>query len=708
MRYKGKIGIKTLIAAGLLTLNLSGCKREINQYINIPQEYTNSEDQTKNKENAGNIEGLVEDIEIEEFKQKLKESFETNELTLDETTDKLISSIIIDGTNVNIELYDKSKVSGTLYNLEIFDITLENLYIYDSKYTEDLYNAEEKYQDYEKNGYTDAIDALLYDYANHKKLELEVQNCYINNEYKKGDTRDINYNIKNLDYTACKRLWLYNTYLDEKDDFSMMPNLETLILAKPRLRYLEEETISIKSDSLKNIIIDGKDVVDYIGYIDKFDFTRCPNLEIVSITSDSQETDLDGLKGLNNLKELAFGLPTSQYYDTGGLIYKDFQERIDLVSAQFPSNDRSLTIAPNCIISDISAINGTNIEVINISFLQCINSDMLLETVKSLPKLKEIVGFEVNNAGMCSDELLKYCEEHKIIHPFTEKSLEIKHKLEEIVSNVITEDMSEEEKIKALSEYVVSNMEYDFNLTNDIVNSTEKIIKGWGECLYYSVIEGEGVCQGYTKYAQNLFNEAEIKSFKIDGLNHTWNLVQIDDEYYFVDLTNVDGLIDEQKSTSFDDYNLDKYYLVPIDDFFRTSLMLPVEVEKQCNEIEEKEESRYTEKLESYIIQANRENVDQKEYSKFCGIIGILCALGLAKKVANKEKVLEKMRNSKDKEGVIKLASLKEVLDMLKRNQKLEQLRSKREISRRERIENNKAKELEIETNQVEKGENTR
>lgn len=705
MRYKGKIGIKTLIAAGLLTLNLSGCKREIKQYINIQQEYTNSEEQTKNKENAGNIEVLVEDIEIEEFKQKLKESFETNELTLDETTDKLISSIIIDGTNVSIELYDKSKVSGDLCNLKIFDVTLENLYIYDSEYTRDFYNAEEKYKDYEKNGYTNVVDALFDDYANHKKLELEVQNCYINNEYKKGDTKDINYNIKNLDYTACKRLWLYDTYLHEKDDFSMMPNLETLILAKPQLTHLEEETISIQSDSLKNIIIDGQIGIDYI---DKFDFTRCPNLEIVSITSDSQETDLDGLKGLNNLKELAFGLPTSKYYDTDGLIYKDFQERIDLVSSQFPSNDRSLTIAPNCIISDISAINGTNIEVINISFLQCINSDMLLETVKSLPKLKEIVGFEVNNAGMCSDELLKYCEEHKIIHPFTEKSLEIKHKLEEIVSNVITEDMSEEEKIKALSEYVVSNMEYNFNLIDYTDNSTERIIKGWGECLYYSVIEGEGVCQGYTKYAQNLFNEAEIKSFKTDGVNHTWNLVQIDNEYYFVDLTNVDELIDEQKSTSFDDYNLDKYYLVPIEDFFRTSMMLPVEVEKQCNETEEKEESQYTEKLESYIIQANRENINQKEYSKFCGIIGILCALGLAKKVANKEKVLEKMRNSKDKEGVIKLASLKEVLDMLKRNQKLEQLRSKREIARRERIENNKAKQLEIETNQVDKGENIR
>ena len=57
----------------------------------------------------------------------MKESFENLTLTLDETSDKLVSSIVIDGTNVSIELVDGSEVLGDLYNLEISDVTLENL-----------------------------------------------------------------------------------------------------------------------------------------------------------------------------------------------------------------------------------------------------------------------------------------------------------------------------------------------------------------------------------------------------------------------------------------------------------------------------------------------------------------------------------------------------------------------------------------------------
>lgn len=633
----------------------------------------------------------------------MQEGFEAYTITLDETANKFVSNIVVDGTNASIELDDGSEVSGTLYNLNISDMTLENLYIYDSKYTEDLYNAEIKYQDYEEKGYRSVINALCADYENHAKLELKVENCLVNNEYKHGDTKDINCNIINLDYNACKRLWLSNPFLEE-NEFDDMPNLETLILTNPNLCFLNEEIISINSNSLKNIIIDGQ---SGISYIDKFDFTNCPSLEIVSIVGDSQETDLDGLKGLTNLKEVAFGLPTCKYYDTKGLIYKDFKERIEMVSAPFPSNDYSLTRGPNCIISDISGINGSNIEVLNISFLECISSEMLLETVQSLPNLKKIVGFEVNNAGMCSDELLKYCEEQGIKHPFTEKSLEVKHKLEEIVSKVVTNDMSEEEKIKALSEYIVCHMEYDFDLLDTREKSYEKIMNGWGECLYYSAIEEKGVCQGYATYAQNLFNEAGITANRITSINHTWNLVEIDNEYYSVDLTNLDGLINEQMSTSIDNYNLEKYYLVPIKETDDYIMMLPIEAEKKYDEAKEKKEDKDGEKLESYMIQPNRQNINLKEYSDFCGMIGISCALGLAKKITNQE-VVEKIEKDKSKEEVIKLASLKELLDTLKRSKKIEQLRNKRKIAEEERIRNIKAKELEIEANQIKKGENER
>ncbi len=687
MTYKAKGKIKLLIAAGLLTFNLSGCKKQIHGYYNAVQE------------SIKDIDSLVENKKIENFKKKLEEGFEAHTLTLDKTANKLVSNVVIDGTKASFELKDESEISGTLYHLEMTDVSLENLYIYDSKYTEDLYNAETKYQDYEEKGYENVIEALYDDYKKHKKLEIQFQNCSVWNEYKKGEVRDVEFNRNDLEYKECKKIWVDNMSLYE-DSFSKMLNLETLILTEPRLTFLKEETITIHSDTLKNIIIDGQSGWDYM---DKFDFTQCPNLERVSIVGDSQETNLDGLKGLMNLKELAFGLPTSKYYDTNGLIYKDFQERIDMISAPFSSTDKSLTREPNCMISDISAINGNNMEVLNISFLQRVSSHKLLETVKSLPNLKEIVGFEVKNAGMCSDELVQYCKEQGIRHPFTEKSLEIKHRLEKIVSDVVTDNMNEEEKIKALSQYVISHMEYDYNLISNTEASPEKIKEGWGESLYYSVMEGRGVCQGYTTYAQNLFNEAGIESFKTDGIDHTWNLVQIEDEYYFVDLTNVDSLIDEQLSTSFDNYNLEEYYLVPVkeeEEFFRIPIVLPVEAEKQYEGTKKK-------KVEDYVIQVDTQNRDAKRYSVLYAMIGIGCALGLAKMATNKQKTLVESKTSKNREELINVKSLKELIDSVKRNQKLEELKNKREIAEKERIRNRKAKELEREANhQEERGAN--
>lgn len=719
MTYKSKIGIKTLIAAGVLTLNVSGCGREIHGYSNNIPENISIEEQENNIKNLSSEENeidLIENEEIKELKEKLVRCFETNNLILDGTMDEFISSIVIDGTNVSIELSDRSDVSGTLYNLEISDITLENLYIYDSKYTQDLfatYNGK-KYIDYKENGYEFAVDALKDDFDKHEKLDLKFNNCSVCNEYKKGNTKDIylwnpNNKIKNLDYSACKKLWLYEAYLQE-DEFSQMPNLETLILVNPQIIFLEDEEISFKSYSLKNIIIDGQTGIDYI---DKFDFTMCPFLEKLSITAESQETNLEGLKGLNNLKQLSFGLPVCKFYDINALIYKDFQERIDMISEPFPVNHKGMTRDPNCFMQDISAINGSNIEVLNISFLNCISSEKLLETVESLPNLKEIVGFEVNNAGMCSDELFEYCEIHEIKHPFTQKSLGIKYKLKEIVSNVITEDMSEEEKIKVLSEYVVSHMEYDDDLIDDNNYDEEEIIKGWGECLYYSVMEEKGVCNGYTRYAQALFNEAGVESVKVQGIEHTWNVVQIDGEYYFVDLTNIDVIVNEEEAPSFDNYNLTPFYLLPMEkavEFPDYARMLPIDAEKIYEEawkkaIEEKSEDINEEEVKGYIIQIDRQNKNQ--YSNFCGIIGILCALGLAKKVTNKEMPVEEVK-LKDKEGVIKAKSLKEIINILKRDEKLEILRNKRNEAKEERNINNQAKKLEIEASKMWKETNIR
>lgn len=176
-------------------------------------------------------------------------------------------------------------------------------------------------------GYVNSYFALSDDYTSRPKLKIETKNCSVNNEYKRADKYiEIDW-VERIDYSNCKKMWLTDEYLEE-NQFSDMPNLETLVLIDPDFLYLDEEVIKINSTSLKNLIIDGKMELDSI---DHFDLTGCPNLEVLSLPPDSQETNLDGLRGLKNLKQFSFGIPYYMLDEAEIKILEDFQNRIDLV-----------------------------------------------------------------------------------------------------------------------------------------------------------------------------------------------------------------------------------------------------------------------------------------------------------------------------------------------------------------------------------------
>lgn len=157
-----------------------------------------------------------------------------------------------------------------------------------------------------------------------------------------------------------------------------------------------------------------------------------------------------------------------------------------------------------------------------------------------------------------------------------------------------------------------------------------------------------------------------------------------------MDLTNIDGLIGEQQSVSFDDYNLEPYYLVPVEDSEESfnAYMLPIEAERQYYGGELR-----VERMGNYIIKVDMQNIDEKELSKFCGMIGILSALGLAKRTKKDKRIEEK------NEG-IKIHSLKELLKVLRREQKVEQLKRKRKEFKEARDQNIEIKKLEEKINQ--------
>lgn len=119
------------------------------------------------------------------------------------------------------------------------------------------------------------------------------------------------------------------------------------------------------------------------------------------------------------------------------------------------------------------------------------------------------------------------------------------NKAKEIIGNIITPDMTDYDKIKAVHDYMVNNVSYD---SSD------------GNCFdaYGALVEGKAVCQGYTDAFWMFMSLLNIDCKVIDNdvesiqYNHTWNLVKLDGEWYHLDTTWDDPLMNVNGTSTSD------------------------------------------------------------------------------------------------------------------------------------------------------------
>ena len=140
-----------------------------------------------------------------------------------------------------------------------------------------------------------------------------------------------------------------------------------------------------------------------------------------------------------------------------------------------------------------------------------------------------------------------------------EEIKEINEKVDEIYEKNITSNMSDEDKIKTIHDYIINNTKYDVERNND------------GKSPYHSytaygpLLEGYATCNGYTDAMALFLIKMGISNFKvamtpennqdIDG--HVWNAVKLNNEWYHLDLTWDDPVSSDGK-----DYLQHKYFLI--------------------------------------------------------------------------------------------------------------------------------------------------
>ncbi len=129
-----------------------------------------------------------------------------------------------------------------------------------------------------------------------------------------------------------------------------------------------------------------------------------------------------------------------------------------------------------------------------------------------------------------------------------EKQTAIANKADEVVNSIITDGMSDSDKVFAIYDYLVHNSVYD-NEALEAAEATNFIMDG--EMLAFEdsfntvgiLVNGKGVCASYAYSFKVLSDLCGLDAVCVTGyldgnLPHAWNMVKIDGQWYEIDCTN--------------------------------------------------------------------------------------------------------------------------------------------------------------------------
>lgn len=129
---------------------------------------------------------------------------------------------------------------------------------------------------------------------------------------------------------------------------------------------------------------------------------------------------------------------------------------------------------------------------------------------------------------------------------------EIEQKLSVAIDRVKEPDMTPLEKVLAVHQYLVLNIEYDERSSTPIESHS----------IYGALVDGKAVCEGYSELLTVMLDRlGGVESFIVvsEEMLHAWNMVALDGEYYHIDATWNDPIPDRKEYVRHD------YFLIPDD-----------------------------------------------------------------------------------------------------------------------------------------------
>lgn len=132
-----------------------------------------------------------------------------------------------------------------------------------------------------------------------------------------------------------------------------------------------------------------------------------------------------------------------------------------------------------------------------------------------------------------------------------EQIKEINALLDKIIQQNINDNMTLEEKITSLHDYIINNTQYDIEKNNTGISNYES------NTAYGTLTSHYATCNGYADTMALLLDRLGVKNYRIASDNHIWNAVYINDTWLHLDLTWDDPVSEDGMN-----YLYHKYFLI--------------------------------------------------------------------------------------------------------------------------------------------------
>lgn len=120
----------------------------------------------------------------------------------------------------------------------------------------------------------------------------------------------------------------------------------------------------------------------------------------------------------------------------------------------------------------------------------------------------------------------------KIKYLYNEEQMDkISSRVDELINQLITSDMSDYDKIKTIHDYIIENASYDVERNEKGTSSYES------NTAYGTLFQKKAICSGYADAMAIFLTKFGVENFKISSETHVWNAVKLDNKWYHLDLT---------------------------------------------------------------------------------------------------------------------------------------------------------------------------